>query len=873
MAEGKQSKEQENIESVLHLLALTERNQELATKYFDLSMPEQRTLLKEAEHQNFIKLNCTTKQQLFKLLQDFQKTNEQLAARMIRLVAEIGGETAQEILMYYSSWVYFNQFEYIEQFLTQEQAAVILANAAAWQEGVFFPRYAHWLIETGMEDPEVFCRMRKLCYNDEGNNTQMLVAALYLHCVKPLGHPAENDKKEGDPELIQEMTAYLVESLIQKIGGLFHEDNMPQASELETLQNFVRNAQIKEPIPDEIWTILSGRRRQDNRPSIQFQLSFQSFLAFLAIDHTDRLMSVLRIAEALDAMTVQNLPLSGCLAVGQDWFDRHILALETNLELPKDRYIYWAVAEKQTKILERMAVKVPRVICNVYENCSADDKGYLLSCIKTGNPKYFQLKKTFLVDSYRRTAAGEIVAGYHTFRESAARYLLGEIEISKILPCVGSWRKMYHLSNGAQLQNVMAYGEMQIYRRGLVLECLQLNHIYFYDRWIDAERNHAEENTAWKHKDVQQIRSLLAVLAEEKVPPQYQIEFLGNAYFGQMYQIEFLGNAYFGQTNDTVEEWFQEIAAYHKDWHSEWIAASQSCFMQTRILAICVMGVQWQEFQDELIACASKSSKLEQEYLRKIYIAHPDCEEGILAMLKSPRAAERSMAVEVLTNWSVKQYREALTKALASEKTKKIRTLIHEILYINTENETKSLPDELPLHKLIHEILIGTWKRKLSWLPLDTLPTVHQKDGEPASKEQLAAILVSYADMKELGLNKEAKSIAAQLNPMETAFYIKQVYDLWVSEGAQAKRKWVLYAAAIHGDEAVVTEIYAQLQYWAQHLRGAMAAEAVKALALSDVPTALLLVDQISRKFKYRPVKLAASKALDYAAEQFEISR
>lgn len=441
MAEGKQSKEQENIQSVLNLLALTERNQELATKYFDLSMPEQRTLLKEAEHQNFIKLNCTTKQQLFKLLQDFQKTNEQLAARMIRLVAEIGGETAQEILMYYSSWVYFNQFEYIEQFLTQEQAAVILANAAAWQEGVFFPRYAHWLIETGMEDPEVFCRMRKLCYNDEGNNTQMLVAALYLHCVKPLGHPAENDKKEGDPELIQEMTAYLVESLIQKIGGLFHEDNMPQASELETLQNFVRNAQIKEPIPDEIWTILSGRRRQDNRPSIQFQLSFQSFLAFLAIDHTDRLMSVLRIAEALDAMTVQNLPLSGCLAVGQDWFDRHILALETNLELPKDRYIYWAVAEKQTKILERMAVKVPRVICNVYENCSVDDKGYLLSCIKTGNPKYFQLKKTFLVDSYRRTAAGEIVAGYHTFRESAARYLLGEIEISEILPVSGAGAK------------------------------------------------------------------------------------------------------------------------------------------------------------------------------------------------------------------------------------------------------------------------------------------------------------------------------------------------------------------------------------------------------------------------------------------------
>ena len=62
MAEGKQSKEQENIQSVLHLLALTERNQELAAKYFDLSMPEQRTLLKEAEQNN----NCLNYCKIFK---------------------------------------------------------------------------------------------------------------------------------------------------------------------------------------------------------------------------------------------------------------------------------------------------------------------------------------------------------------------------------------------------------------------------------------------------------------------------------------------------------------------------------------------------------------------------------------------------------------------------------------------------------------------------------------------------------------------------------------------------------------------------------------------------------------------------------------
>ena len=288
------------------------------------------------------------------------------------------------------------------------------------------------------------------------------------------------------------------------------------------------------------------------------------------------------------------------------------------------------------------------------------------------------------------------------------------------------------------------------------------------------------------------------------------------------------------------------------------------------------MGVQWQEFQEELLACASENSKQGQEELRKICIAHPDFEPRILDLLQSMRSAQRRLAVEVLDGWGAEKYREALAKALASEKTKKIRTLIQTV-------QTKLPPETTPIQtqsaaepsveRLIQDILFGAWKRKLSWLPLDTFPQVHQTEGELASKEQLAAMLVSYADMKELGLSKEAQIIAAQLNPAETAAYIKEVYRFWLSEGAPAKRKWVLYAAAIHGDEAVVAEIYAQLQSWAQHSRGAMASEAVKALALSDVPTALLLVDQISRRFKYRPVKLAAAQALDNAAAQFEISK
>ena len=55
--------------------------------------------------------------------------------------------------------------------------------------------------------------------------------------------------------------------------------------------------------------------------------------------------------------------------------------------------------------------------------------------------------------------------------------------------------------------------------------------------------------------------------------------------------------------------------------------------------------------------------------------------------------------------------------------------------------------------------------------------------------------------------------------------------------------------------------------------RGAIAAEAVKALALNPSPRALLLVDSIARKFKFRQIKNAAGDALEFAAAELGITR
>ena len=64
-----------------------------------------------------------------------------------------------------------------------------------------------------------------------------------------------------------------------------------------------------------------------------------------------------------------------------------------------------------------------------------------------------------------------------------------------------------------------------------------------------------------------------------------------------------------------------------------------------------------------------------------------------------------------------------------------------------------------------------------------------------------------------------------------------------------------------------------QIQEWPQNARGAIAADAVQALALSPQPQALLIVDGIARKFKFKQVKAAAGQALEFAATQLGLTR
>lgn len=904
----KQSKELEKLEEALQLLKLTPKNMELAEKYLDLSEPEDQELLKEAEQQDFTELEAGQQQSVFTTLGSFKRNNEPLARRLIRFLAQVGGATSRKILSYYG---WSSDFKYMEDILPLVQNAVLYSDWVAWNASAHRESSIRPLIALGKKDPEIFFRMSELCYDDDACNTKMFLAGMYLHCVKPpkesrgrLYMPVEDagdDRAEGSPERIQEMREYLEARLRGNSAGLFIAADEPQGEDEEKLKAFIQDSDPGEEFPYEMRALISGRNKH------KYRMTFLPFLAFLAIEHSDRFISLIRFAVAVEGNTIPNLPLDVCHKTGPEWFYRHIEALEKFLWIPDETYIRFAVSNKDSSILKRMIAKAPEAVCSAMKELTPEDYGYLLGQVKTENPELYEKAGAEFSETYRRIAAEQDVKDYQQAKDIARDYLMGTVGIQDVLPYVEQWREQYYRYDWQKYDRIHGYlesGEKQLYRRSLVLEALRLQSSYFSKYWVDESLvESGAQASGNKSRDRRQFQGLLRLFEEEQVPPQYQIE-----YFGKENDRYYKDNL-FSPENDS-QICVDVLTKTRSDWHQEWLEASESKNLPARILAYRAMGESPEVYRERLLACATDTTRQGRDYLRGIYTKHPEWETDLLAMLKSPKGGLRQMAVEVLKNWGVGQYRDVLTQAMEAEKTKKIKTLIQELLNPQASGEKdgatgeqtgdgspesqqdslftaevirdalsgglspKDREDALAvLERIIKNALMGSSRKKLAWLGLESAGKVHRLDEEEASGDYLAALLISYADMGIPGVNKDAARLAAGLKSGELATYIGEIFQKWMEDGAQAKRKWVLYAAAIHGGEAIVPVIQARIQEWPQHSRGAMAAEAVKALALNGTSTALLLVDQTARKCKFRQVKNAAAQALDYAAAQLGISR
>ncbi|MDE6674375.1 MAG: hypothetical protein K2K19_06125, partial [Acetatifactor sp.] len=284
-------------------------------------------------------------------------------------------------------------------------------------------------------------------------------------------------------------------------------------------------------------------------------------------------------------------------------------------------------------------------------------------------------------------------------------------------------------------------------------------------------------------------------------------------------------------------------------------------------------------WREQILSYSQDSSKQVKQELEKLLTDRPGWRPQVTELLASKKAADREMGIQVLSRWNTPQDREALQALYEKEKSAKIRTLLDTALGRAAaggeagEDGRGNSSSTLTREDLVKNLHKGGKKRNLAWAYETPFSPVHTKTGEQVTEEYLQALLLCYSSMTKPGISNDATLLAEDLEPQELAVYVGELFDKWMSAGAEAKKRWVLYAASIHGGSDIVKRLHHQIQEWPQIARGAIAADAVQALALSPQPQALLIVDGIARKFKFKQVKAAAGQALEFAASQLGLTR
>ena len=852
-------------EKFFKAISLSKANRELAERYLDMDLPEDEGLLSQAEHQS---LELTMPRYLWEdgdypgWLRKRKRTEE--LGRCMRFLAAVGGSTAGALL---------NDFKPPARLLELEESLVFLTGAHAEEQKTAIragmcvqflhrrkPEEVKAFCQSGAEDPDLFLRAAAYCYDltrfGKVSNTRMLLLALYLHHKEP----------GTAPEIVQELEASLIASFLDLSAF--------EKRELVTLETYARNAEKDTPFPHRILSIYQERRSG-------IESGFLSGCAFLAVKHSLRFEIILRMMAAVNTVERaplgrnlrrrgRNLMLETCMGIAEEaWFDARMEEMEDMLPIPDEGYVLYCLDLGYRKAVERMAVKCPEGVKKAAEEADSGLYRELMEIIRdTGLCRELQVNYKAV---WHEKLASEIVSRVCPGKEDAKNYMLGVCSAEALSPHMKEWgNDLYEEKENHQRFLSLKRLEPSMYRRGLVLQALRKMAGYFAHYPV-----YEEEAFSGRPEDLlcdpRQIGGILDLFAEEHIPVFYQTE----AVSGMGESLNKKKKAlYLERCAKALSE--RAAAQNPERWEEGMKRAVQEGSAPACCLGLAILARQGDRYRDLFLSCAGNSAKQVRTKLFEICREYPEWKPQVLTLLTSKKVKEREFAVLLLEEWGDSSCLEAVQEAYGREKNKKLAAslaALAEALEQEAKGANGSGRAKRAEERLAAEIFRGGRKKKVEWVQSLTLPEVHRRDGEKASSEYLLSILAACADQEPAGISEDANRLAAPLKPEELSGYMRSLYEGWLSAGAEAKKRWVLYGVSVYGGQSMIQVFLTQIRDWAEHQRGAMAAEAVRALALNGSPEALRLVDQMSRKYKFRQVKNAAGEALKQAAAALGISR
>lgn len=626
-------------------------------------------------------------------------------------------------------------------------------------------------------------------------------------------------------------------------------------------------------------------------------------MAYLNFRLSDGLKELVREALAVDAACMLRI----FLEVGQGLTADIRMqggAFDREFGLDRKAYIYWAARKGLTEILEvqffnnrgdylEVLKRVEseylqaqiendhrswRVVDNAREAQNADEA--IFEALKKHDPALYEDILAKRRDDGGKREMDQLIAAVVPDFEDAGvikAYLYGQEKAEALYPCVERLRGQ---RDAGDMDNLLKkylerYPNEDFLRRCQVLMLLwQSNYSAFFLNSYIMQGDWED----WKIPP-ELVGKLFRNFAQEGIGISWQLDGVICLY-DLCNQMLFYG--------DKREEFLagaqESFSVYLKERRQETLAAFAQAGAFGRFFGLRVMRRSAQENKAEILKYSQDTAKIVKQELLDILCGEKGWESEVKALLSSKKAIERELAARVLFAWQQAgaDYGELLREAAGKEKNAKVK----ELLGNAAELAAGGVPGAGAAGAFSREALVasihqGNQKRRLAWAYETPFSEVHFKVAQAAggaavaSEEYLQAILLCYAAMsaKRTGISKNAAFLAEALDAREFSVYVNELFDKWLLAGAESKKRWVLYAAAIHGGAAVVEKLQQQIKEWPQCARGAIACEAVYALSLNPSPQALLAVDKIARNFRFQQVRAAANEALSFAAEQLGISR
>lgn len=824
------------LSDALDSVKLTEKNRRLAEQYLEQSETADDEILKQTEYQDFAGLAEMERHACRTLCKELRElADQELAFRYAKFMAAVGKASACYVLMK------DRDMDWLFKVLTSEQKAAFWAETYAHASYTLDQGSLSVLVSMGKKDPEVLFRAMELCCGQD-DASRMLLAAEYLYCTSQSS--LKNERTE-------EAAEYLEQRLLERLPE-FLRGKILSETELSELWKYVRKVDVDGSFPLELIAILRGAQCTD------YRLALLAGCAYLAVEQRASFGAYLKLtaAVAVESKKEDQFFRTIRYMADREWFSRHVRFLMEKIPIEPKAWVEWSLRTREESVWQYMLKECPEAVKEAAKGLEFRDYEHLLERVRKVVPAMY--REICDPEKYEQKAAQELVTNFETGAEAARKYLLREVSLDQVLPLVKEWRKNgsgYYGTKQDRLKKLQGDSHLrQLYRRAVVLEGL-LMHGTWFRFYMFRYSGGADIGLGPSAAEIDEI---FRIFQEEELPVSYQLDTLACIH-ESCYQYD----------STDAQDHFQQECIEALDvrigqWGGEYKKAAVNGAAMTRIFCIRTMDRHWQEYKEALLSCAADTSKQVQQALLEIYVNHREWEPEIKSMLASRKQKERQMAVWVLKQWGVEQYRPELLQALEREKNGKLSDYLQKLLHSE---------QDVDLQQLVKDLVKGGRRQKVQWAFSRPFEKIHTKNGEEAPEDYLTAILVSYACMETPGIHKDAVRLADQLQEAELSACMVDLFQRWLDAGAEAKKRWVLYAVSIHGGDAVISLLHHQIRELPARSRGAMAVEAVRALALNGSSEALLLVDQISRKFKYRQVKQGAAAALADAAKELGISR